>query len=496
MTTTDTSTTTSTTATAALAGELSFPTGFLWGAATAAYQIEGAVAADGRTPSIWDTFSRVPGAVISGDTGDEACDHYHRTADDVALMESLNLGAYRFSTAWPRVRPDGGAPNQAGIDFYARLVDQLLAADITPWVTLYHWDLPQALEDAGGWTNRDTAYRFADYAFTLYDALGDRVPYWTTLNEPWCSAFLGYTGGQHAPGRQEGVASLVAAHHLMLGHGLVVDELRRRGADVDLGITLNLTVADPFDPAEPADVDAAHRVDHFCNRVFLDPILRGSYPADLHDITEGMTWQGRQWEEFVRDGDLELISTPLDMLGVNYYHGDGASGRPHPAEELLGSRSEQPVRPTQPPLPGGEDLTFPRRGYPVTGMDWEVQPEGLTRLLTRLEEEYGAPPMYITENGAAYPDVVERDGSVHDPDRWAYIDAHLRAVHAAISAGADIRGYFAWSLLDNFEWAYGYGQRFGIVYVDFETQLRTPKTSALRYAEVAASSVLPAGGDR
>lgn len=496
MTTTDTSTTTTGELEGALGDELVFPTGFLWGAATAAYQIEGAVAADGRTPSIWDTFSRVPGAVIAGDTGDEACDHYHRTADDVALMASLNLGAYRFSTAWPRVRPDGGAPNQAGIDFYARLVDQLLAADITPWITLYHWDLPQALEDAGGWTNRDTAYRFADYAFTLYDALGDRVPYWTTLNEPWCSAFLGYSGGQHAPGRQEGVASLVAAHHLMLGHGLVVDELRRRGADVDLGITLNLTVADPFDPAEPADVDAAHRVDHLFNRVYLDPILRGSYALELHKITDGMTWQGKEWEEFVHDGDLALISTPLDVLGVNYYHGEGASGRPHPPGQLLGSAVEQPTRPTQRAFPGGQDLTFPRRGYPTTGMDWEVQPDGLTRLLRRLEEEYGAPPMYITENGAAYPDVVSPDGSVHDPDRWAYIDAHLRAVHAAISAGVDVRGYFAWSLLDNFEWAYGYGQRFGIVYVDFETQRRTPKTSALRYAEVAASSVLPAGGDR
>ncbi|WP_206050632.1 GH1 family beta-glucosidase [Nocardioides speluncae] len=490
MTTTETSTTTD------LGDELTFPTGFLWGAATAAYQIEGAVTEDGRTPSIWDTFSRVPGAVVAGDTGDAACDHYRRMADDVALMSSLNLGAYRFSAAWPRVLPDGGAPNQAGIDFYARLVDRLLAEGITPWATLYHWDLPQALEDAGGWTNRDTAYRFADYALTLYDALGDRVPYWTTLNEPWCSAFLGYTGGQHAPGRQEGAAGLVAAHHLMLGHGLVVDELRRRGTSADLGITLNLTVPDPYDATEPADVDAAHRVDHLFNRVFLDPILRGSYAPELTDITAGMTWQGRQWEEFVRDGDLALIGAPLDVLGVNYYHGEGASGRPHPPEQLLGSQVEQPVRRARTAFPGGEDLTFPRRGYPTTGMDWEVQPEGLTRLLIRLRDEYAVPPIYITENGAAYDDVVGADGSVHDPERWAYIDAHLRAVHAAMAAGADVRGYFAWSLLDNFEWAYGYGQRFGIVHVDFETQLRTPKTSGLRYGDVAASSVLPAGGDR
>lgn len=487
-------TTESTTSTAAVPdGAVRFPAGFLWGAATAAYQIEGAATVDGRTPSIWDTFCRVPGAVIGGDDGDVACDHYHRMPDDVALMASLGLGAYRFSTAWPRVRPDAGPPNQAGIDFYSRLVDQLLAADITPWVTLYHWDLPQAVEDAGGWTNRDTAYRFADYALTLHEALGDRVPYWTTMNEPWCSAFLGYTGGQHAPGRQEGVAGLVAAHHLMLGHGLVVDELRRRGSTADLGITLNLTVADPFDPDEPADVDAAHRVDHLWNRVFLDPILRGSYAEDLHPITAGMTWQGRPWEEFVHDGDLALISTPIDVLGVNYYHGDGASGRPHPEADLLGSRIEHPSRAVRSPYPGGDDLTFPRRGHPVTGLDWEVQPEGLTRLLLRLQEEYDVPPIYITENGSAYDDVVGPDGRVHDPERWDYIDAHLRAVHTAMAAGVDVRGYFAWSLLDNFEWAYGYGQRFGIVHVDYETQRRTPKTSALRYAQVAATSVLPAG---
>ncbi|WP_322937083.1 GH1 family beta-glucosidase [Nocardioides bizhenqiangii] len=484
-------TTESATSTAAAPGaEVRFPPGFLWGAATASYQIEGAAAEGGRTPSIWDTFARVPGAVVGGDNGDVACDHYYRMPDDVALMASLNLGAYRFSTAWPRVRPDGGAPNQAGIDFYSRLVDQLLGAGITPWVTLYHWDLPQALEDEGGWTNRDTAYRFAEYALTLYDALGDRVPYWTTMNEPWCSAFLGYTGGQHAPGRQEGVAGLVAAHHLMLGHGLVVDELRRRGSTADLGITLNLTVADPFDPTEPADVDAAHRVDHLWNRVFLDPILRGSYAEELPTITAGLTWQGRAWEDFVQDGDLALISTPLDVLGVNYYHGDGASGRPHPADDLLGSRVEAPSRSVRSPFPGGGDLSFPRRGYPVTGLDWEVQPEGLTRLLVRLHEDYDVPPIYITENGAAYDDAVSPDGSVHDPERWGYIGSHLRAVHAAMAAGVDVRGYFAWSLLDNFEWAFGYGQRFGIVHVDYETLRRTPKTSALRYADVAATSTL------
>ncbi|HYG95382.1 MAG TPA: family 1 glycosylhydrolase [Nocardioides sp.] len=478
---------------AAAGAEVRFPTDFLWGAATASYQIEGAATEDGRRPSIWDTFSRVPGAVLGGDHGDVACEHYRRMPEDVALMKDLGLNAYRFSTAWPRVRPDGGAANPAGVGFYERLVDHLLDAGITPWLTLYHWDLPQALEDRGGWTDRDTPYRFAEYALTLYDALGDRVPFWTTMNEPWCSAFLGYTGGQHAPGRQEGVAGIVAAHHLMLGHGLVVDELRRRGATSangkQLGITLNFTVADPYDPNEPADVDAARRVDGFWNRIFLDPILRGAYAEDLHADTDGMTWGGLRWQELVRDGDLDLISSPLDVLGVNYYHGDGASGRPH--EELMGSRIVHPERPTSPPFPGGSDITFPRRDLPVTGMDWEVQPEGLTRLLVRLQEEYDAPPMYITENGAAYPDELGPDGTVHDPERLAYYDAHLRAVHEAMAAGVDVRGYFAWSLMDNFEWAYGYAQRFGIVYVDYPTQRRIPKSSALWYAQVARTGALP-----
>lgn len=476
-----------------MTSHLTFPDGFLLGAATASFQIEGAVADDGRTDSIWDTFTRVPGAILHGDTGEVACEHYHRMPADVALMKELGLASYRFSTAWPRVRPDGGVENQKGIDFYARLVDELLEADILPWVTLYHWDLPQALEDRGGWLVRDTAERFRDYALTMYDALGDRVRHWTTLNEPWCSAFLGYTGGQHAPGRQEGVAGVIAAHHLMLGHGLVIDELRRRGRPDDvLGITLNLTVPEPFDPDEPADVDAAEHVDHLWNRVFLDPLLRGSYAEELHRRTEGMTWEGHAWQEFVRDGDLALIGAPLDVLGVNYYHGDAASGRPHEAAELLGSRIDHPARPVLSPYPGGEHVTFPRRGLPVTGLDWEVQPEGLTRLLLRLRDDYAVPPIYITENGAAYPDAVDEDGRVRDVERTAFIADHLAAVHAAIDAGVDVRGYFAWSFLDNFEWAYGYEQRFGIVHVDYETQVRTPKDSARWYADVARSGRMTA----
>jgi beta-glucosidase len=474
--------------TAGSTADLAFPAGFLWGAATAAYQIEGAAAEDGRTPSIWDTFCRVPGAVVDGDTGDVACDHYHRMPEDVAMMRELGLASYRFSVAWSRVRPDGGAVDQRGLDFYRRLVDELNDAGIRPWLTLYHWDLPQALEDAGGWTNRDTAYRFAEYAATLHDAIGDRVPVWTTLNEPWCSAFLGYTGGQHAPGRQEGVAGLVAAHHLLLGHGLVVDELRRRGAGNDLGITLNFTVADPHDPSDEADRDAARRIDGLHNRVFLDPVFRGQYPADVLADTGHLLWRGEPWPSVVRDGDLGLISAPLDALGVNYYKGDSVSGRPHAA--VTGVDGAHAARPTRTPFVGCEDVTFPSRGLPVTDMGWEVQPEGLTRLLVRLARDYDVPPMYLTENGAAYADVPGEDGQVHDPERIAYVAAHLRAVHTAIEQGADVRGYFYWSLLDNFEWAYGYAKRFGIVHVDYDSLERVPKDSARWYAGVIGRNAL------
>lgn len=473
-----------------------FPTQFLWGAATAAYQVEGAAAEDGRTPSVWDTFARVPGAVIGGDHGDVACDHYHRYAADVALMKELDLGAYRFSVSWPRVRPDAGPVNPAGLAFYDRLVDELLANDVLPWLTLYHWDLPQALEDRGGWTNRDTAYRFAEYAVSVHDALGDRVGAWTTLNEPWCSAFLGHTGGQHAPGRQEGANGLVAAHHLLLGHGLAAAELRSRGVVTDpakphsgLGITLNFTVADANDPTDEVDVDAARRVDGLFNRVFLDPLFRGSYPADVVADTEAMPVPGGgSWTDAVRDGDLEVISAPIDVLGVNYYNGNAIAGRPHPDE--LKSNENETGRTTSTPYVGCDDVIFVSRGLPRTAMDWEVQPEGLTRLLVRLHEEYDTPPLYITENGAAYDDQVAADGSVHDPERVAFIDAHLRALHTAMEAGVDVRGFFQWSLLDNYEWAFGYTKRFGIVHVDYDTQVRTPKTSARFYGDVAATGRL------
>ena len=468
-------------------GALSFPPGFLWGAATAAYQVEGAAHVGGRTDSIWDAFARVPGAVLDGHDGEVACGHYDLYRQDVALMKDLNLGSYRFSTSWSRVRPDGGAPNAEGLDFYSRLVDELLAAGIKPWLTLYHWDLPQALEEKGGWVNRDTAYLFAEYAATVHDALGDRVGVWTTLNEPWCSAFLGYTGGVHAPGRQSRPDGLAAAHHLLLGHGLAVQELRSRDADLDLGITLNFTLPDPADPDDPADVDAARRIDAQFNRIFLEPIIRGAYPQDLlEDVAEyGLL-------DHVRDGDLDIISTPIDALGVNYYHGELVGAHPAP-----GARAgEAPVeRPTSSPYPAADGVHNHPRGLPVTSMDWEVQPEGLTRLLLRLHEEYTGPAgvtLYVTENGAAYDDVPDATGFVQDDERVSFFDLHLRAVHEAIQRGVDVRGYFAWSLMDNYEWAWGYHKRFGIVRVDYDTLERTPKASARWYAEVARTGALPA----
>jgi beta-glucosidase len=448
-----------------------FPAGFRWGVATAAYQIEGAVDKDGRTPSIWDSFARVPGAVAGGDTGDVACAHYHRMPEDVAMMAELGVSWYRFSVAWPRIRPDGGRPNPAGIAFYDRLVDELLDKGISPWLTLYHWDLPQALEDAGGWTVRDTAHRFVEYAATVHEALGDRVPVWTTLNEPWCSAFLGYAAGVHAPGRREGAAALRAAHHLLLAHGMATTELRARGAR-ELGITLNLTVADPADPDDPADVDAARRVDALQNRVFLDPLTRAAYPEDLLEDTGSLGWT-----DAVRDGDLAVIAAPLDVLGVNYYHGDAVSARPGE-----GSGPSPFV---------GSQLSMTSRGLPRTAMDWEVQPEGLTRLLLRLHREHPGLPLVVTENGAAYEDVISTDGRVDDPERLAYLADHVRAVHAAREGGADVRGYFAWSLLDNFEWAEGYAKRFGLVHVDYATQRRTPKSSARWFAEVCRTGRVP-----
>jgi len=451
--------------------EAVFPAEFLWGAATAAYQIEGASTEGGRGPSIWDTFSATPGKVLHGHTGDVACDHYHRFADDVKLMADLGLRSYRLSLAWPRIQPGGSGPaNQAGLDFYRRLLDELRAHDIEPWVTLYHWDLPQPLEDAGGWPARDTAYRFAEYAQLAQAALGDRVGYWTTLNEPWCSAFLGYGSGVHAPGREDGGDSVRAAHHLMLGHGLAVQAMRAADPGSQLGITLNLYAISP-ESASAGDADAARRIDGLANRIFLDPVLLGRYPADVVEDLKPVTDFSH-----VRDGDLTTIATPLDVLGVNYY------SRHVVAEAVPGQRPEPYWR--QPSSwPGSEDVRFVTRGYPVTDMNWEIDAPGLVEVLRRVRDDYPEIPLYVTENGSAFVDEVV-DGQVDDPQRLAYFDAHLRACHEAIASGVPLKGYFAWSLMDNFEWAYGYTKRFGMVHVDYESQRRIVKSSGRWYADV------------
>ena len=472
-----------------------FPANFLFGAATAAFQIEGAAHEDGRRDSIWDAFCRVPGAVINADNGDVACDHYHRYRDDVALMKDMGLQAYRFSTSWSRVRPDGGAVNAQGVDFYRRLVDELLDADIVPWLTLYHWDLPQALQDDGGWTNRDTAERFTEYALTMHDALGDRVNVWTTLNEPWCSSFLSYTAGLHAPGHYSVEEGLLAAHHLLLGHGQAVRELRARDESLTLGVTLNLTVADPVDAADPADADAARRIDGQFNRWFLDPIFRAAYPADIvEDFRTTDAAAVDAWEAAVRPGDLETIATHIDTLGVNYYHGELVGGHEPVIPPTAGDAPTD--RPGRSPFPSHEGIHWHDRGLERTPMNWEVQPEGLTRLLTRVWDEYARPAgtvLYVTENGAAYDDVpVVEDGvvRVHDEDRVQFLRDHLAAILDAADAGVDVRGYFYWSLLDNFEWAWGYEKRFGIVRVDYETQDRSLKDSARDYRRIIAARAL------
>jgi beta-glucosidase len=452
----------------ATAGGGGLPAGFVWGAATAAYQVEGASTEDGRGPSVWDTFSHAPDRVRGAGTGDIAVDHYHRWREDVELMAELGLSAYRFSVSWPRVQPTGRGPaDRRGLEFYSRLVDRLLDRGIEPWLTLYHWDLPQALEDAGGWPERDTAGRFADFAALVHGALGDRVHTWTTVNEPWCSAFLGYGSGEHAPGRQEPAAAVRAGHHLLLGHGLATQVLRAVGARVALSLNLY-----PVQPAGPTEADAARRIDGLQNRFFLDPVLRGAYPADVIADLAPVTDL-----DFVAAGDLALIGQPLDALGVNYYSrpvGRAGSGtpRPGPAGRLLPS-----------PYPGAADVGFEAAGTERTAMGWEIHAAGLTGVLTRVATEYDAPPLYVTENGAAFADTVTADGRVHDRERTAYLAAHLGACRDAVAAGVDLRGYFVWSLLDNFEWAWGYDMRFGLVHVDFASQRRRLKDSALWYAE-------------
>ncbi|MFD3518524.1 GH1 family beta-glucosidase [Streptomyces sp. NPDC058657] len=448
----------------------SFPRGFVFGAATASYQIEGAVDEDGRGPSIWDTYSHTPGRTHGGDTGDVACDHYHRYPQDVALLRGLGVDSYRFSVAWPRIQPTGQGPaNRKGLDFYSRLVDALLEAGIEPAATLYHWDLPQALEDRGGWRARDTAERFAAYTEIVAEHLADRVPRWITLNEPWCSAFLGYSVGRHAPGAQEGTGALAAAHHLLVGHGLAMRALRAAGVR-EAGITLNLDRNVPATDSA-ADRAAVVRADTQHNLVWTEPLLAGRYPA-----TEEDTWgELLTGQDFRRDGDLALISQPMDFLGINYYRPIVVADAPH--------------RESDPALRVATDNRYAEVPFPHarrTAMGWPVVPGTFTDLLVSLKETYGdtLPPVHITENGSAEHDEVSAHGAVRDEDRVTYLHDHLTALRAAMDAGVDVRGYYVWSLLDNFEWALGYAKRFGIVHVDYDTQRRTPKDSYHWYGKL------------
>jgi beta-glucosidase len=440
-----------------------FPHNFLWGVATSSYQIEGAVDVDGRGPSIWDTFSHTPGATENGETGDVACDHYRRWADDVELMTDLGLRAYRFSIAWPRIVPEGsGRVEQRGLDFYSRLVDRLLERGITPVPTLYHWDLPQALQDRyGGWTSRETALRFAEYADVVFRALGDRVSMWITLNEPWVAAFIGYWLGVHAPGIRDLGAAVSASHNLLVGHGLALQAYRARQATGQIGITLNLQ---PAYPATDSDADraAARLSDGYTDRWFLDPVFGRGYPADMVALyaDHGVD------TSFAGEEDMRLISGGIDFLGVNYYtRRIVATGD----EELAWTIVREP-----------EDAER-------TDFDWVVIPEALDDLFARLRNDYPSLPIYVTENGAAYRDVIGPDGAVDDRQRISFLERHIAAAERAIAEGTDLRGYLVWSLLDNFEWAAGYWPRFGIVYVDFGTQRRVPKASAHWYRDWIAS---------
>ncbi|MFE0026367.1 GH1 family beta-glucosidase [Amycolatopsis sp. NPDC059021] len=458
-------------------GVLNFPQRFLWGASTASYQVEGGVTEGGRGPSIWDVFTGLPGKIQDGATGEVACDHFHRYPEDVTIMADLGLPAYRFSVSWSRVMPDGKTVSQQGLDHYRRLVDELRGRDIEPVLTLYHWDLPQALEDEGGWRSRETADHFAAYAATVHQALGDRVNQWTTINEPFCAAFLGYGSGIHAPGHTDPAAALTAAHHLLLAHGKAMRELRAQsapGQEFSLALNFSPALADGHGPEH---AEAARKFDGIHNRFFLDPVLGKGYPDDvLADVAHvgGL-------ESAIQDGDLATISAPIDWLGVNYY----APTRVAPLDD--------PHAPSNCPLPGlrGMDV-LPPRGR-LTAFGWEQTPGSLTELLRWLNWHTGGLPLIVAENGAAFEDSVDPDDRIHDPDRVTYLAEHLRAVHAAIDGGADVRGYLVWSLLDNFEWSMGYSKRFGIVHVDFETQRRRLKDSALFYRDVIARNAVPAG---
>ncbi len=438
-----------------------FPEGFLWGASTASYQIEGAVNEDGRGLSIWDVFSHTPGKVANGETGDIACDHYHRYREDIALMRDANLAVYRFSVAWPRIYPRGsGRVNAKGLEFYDRLVDALLEVGIEPWPCLYHWDLPQALQERGGWENRDIAPWFADYAETVAGRLGDRASHWIMLNEPQVTAHRGFAYGMYAPGFADRKKFFAATHHQNLAQGDALARLRDVNPALRLGTVFNLSVPVPAtDAAE--DLEAVRLYDAMWNRNFLDPLFRGAYPEDCAADLSGL----------VREGDLARIQQRIEFLGLNYYCRSFCKWDPdHPLKVARGS---------------------PPAGRPRTVVDWEIYPDGLRQMLVRLRDEYGNPEVYITENGAAYHEAPGPDGRIHDPDRIAYLDGYLRAAHQAIEEGVNLKGYMIWSIIDNFEWAWGYRPRFGLVHVDYGTLKRTPKSSYAWFAETAAANALP-----
>jgi beta-glucosidase len=427
-----------------------FPRKFVWGAATSSYQIEGSTQIDGRGQSIWDTFAATPGKTRNGENGDPGCDHYNRWESDLDLMKDMGLEAYRFSVAWPRVIPNGrGQVNEKGLAFYERLVDGMLERGITPWLTLYHWDLPQALEDKGGWPNRDTVHAFEEYAHVLSSRLGDRVSHWITHNEPWCTAVLGYGLGIFAPGLKDKKLELQTAHHLLLSHGLGVPIIRENSKDAQVGMAPNLW---PIYPASDSSEDemAALRMDGFANRWYLDPIYGRGYPQDMLEAYVQVLPK-------MLDGDLEKIAAPTDFLGVNYYIRHVVK---HQANET--------------------GFEYVRTDLERTDMGWEIYPDGLRDLMLRLHNDYPVKSLIITESGACFDDTMV-DGQINDEGRCKYLERHLESAHAAIQAGAPLDGYFAWSLLDNYEWAEGYARRFGMVHVDFETQERTLKKSGLYY---------------
>lgn len=439
---------------------LKFDEGFVFGTATSSYQIEGARHEDGRTDSIWDTFSRVPGKVANGDTGDIACDHYHRYEEDLELMKELGVESYRFSIAWPRIFPQKGQYNQAGMAFYKALIRQLKDKGIKPSVTLYHWDLPQWMEDMGGWTNRDSVVHFVEFAKKCYQELGDDVEFWITHNEPFCAGILGYMTGDHAPGKQDVRASLQAIHHILLSHGEAVKAYRKTGLSGKIGITLNHTPAEAAS-ASLQDQLAANNYDGWMNRWFLDPVFKQSYPVDMINLYH-------QEMDFIQEGDLATIGQAIDFFGINFYHSAVVEYAPdHP---LFYRMADMDVK--------------------KTAMGWPITPQGLDTIITRIRKDYTDLPIYITENGAAFDDVVSDDGSVQDTDRVEYLDAHLKTVVKMNQKGLNVAGYYLWSFMDNFEWAYGYDKRFGIVYVDFESLERTPKASFYRYQEIIRDRVV------